>query len=225
MKMNTGTLCLAIDSVALDVRKIHQSVMKARSCMDFEMNLPDLSDIHCNLKVAQYDIDYLINYANKDVDKMDMTVNNMISETITNELEIMLKNFAEQINGDQQYSHIKACQHIFQTNDAFDINNFYLYLEQNKFDYVLTFVNITNSSVLPSSHMFSFLTDKLLFLRRLCNKIYIHIHEVDAVAALIYMQKQQQLPNPPIVFEPPPILYRPHQRQANNPHRQQGIFN
>lgn len=212
--MNTGTLCVAIDSVAFDVRKIHRSVMRARAYMDFEMTLPDLSDLLCSLKVAQYDVDYLINYAENDLDKRDMTVNNMISEKITSELKIMMKNFAEQINGDQQYNNIKTCQYILQINDAFDATNVSSYLKMNKFDYVLTFVSIVNASVVRPSQMFSYMTNQLLFLRRLCNKIYIHIHEVDAIGALIYMQKQQQLPNPSIVFQPPTTLsHRPHYHQ------------
>ncbi|QEI03483.1 hypothetical protein [Spodoptera cosmioides nucleopolyhedrovirus] len=197
-----GILCLAIDSVSLDVRKIHRSVMRARSCMDFEVALPDLSDMMCSLKVVQYHVDYLIEYANKNLNRNDIAVNNMISEIITRDVTNMLINFTAKQNYDRHYNNIKTCQHIMRTNDNFKFHKFVSHMKTNNFDHIYTFVDLMNNCVSPLSQTFSYMMDRLFFLRRLCNKIDIHIREVDAIAALIYMQRQQQTQSR-VVFQPP----------------------
>ncbi|QNV47836.1 ac112/133-like protein [Alphabaculovirus altersperidaniae] len=208
--MNAGVLCLAIDSVALNLRRLHGSVIRGYYCVDYELPLPDMVDLRNKLDVIRYNVEYLTDYAKNNLHVADIHVNAMVSAAITDELDMMLKNFTNQKDGDQKYLFIKTCQYVIMQSNNFNINNYLSHLKINKFHHVSTFVNMVNVHVLPTSRLFPYLIRQLGFLRRLCNKTQLHIAELNAVDALINMKQRQLPPHPQ---QMPQYQELPHQQQ------------
>ncbi|AXU41714.1 ORF119 [Spodoptera eridania nucleopolyhedrovirus] len=190
--MNAAALCLAIDSVALSLRKVNCAVMYFLYCLDHKLPVSDTKHLRDDLERIQLNIEYLMYSVHGNLFKRDETVEKMIDPVVVDELEAMLKIFVVKKSVKQaSYYIIQTCQYVIENSNNFEITNYLWHLMMNNHNHYSAFTFLANTNALCANDMIAFLDYRLSFLSNLFEMTHKHLHQLDTVDALLGLKYQQ----------------------------------
>ncbi|ACI47489.1 unknown [Spodoptera litura nucleopolyhedrovirus II] len=191
--MNAAALCLAIDSVALSLRKVNCAVMYVLYCLDHKLPVSDTKHLRDDLERIQLNIEYLMYAVHPQaVSKRRNCGKKMIDPVVVDELEAMLKIFVVKKSVKQaSYYIIQTCQYIIENSDNFEITNYLWHFMMNDHNHYSAFAFLANTNALCENDMIAFLDYRLSFLSNLFEMTHKHLYQLDTVDALLGLKYQQ----------------------------------
>lgn len=169
---DSGSVCLALDSVLKDLRFVNKQTLLLQHYVDFDEKIPDLDIFVCTLDNVKKSLDRLENVMKH---KDTTSVDDLISRHIRNELEFMLMNYADSDKNDTQpdfdYVLIKTCVYMVKHLKQMKMKHYGHYLKSFKNDYVKAFIDVVDINLHRDSSCLNYLLHKINHTRELCKRI------------------------------------------------------
>ncbi|QEI03559.1 hypothetical protein [Spodoptera cosmioides nucleopolyhedrovirus] len=169
--LNSGSVCLALDSVLKELRFVNKQTLLLSHYADFEEKMPDLNIFIVALDNVKRSLDRI----EKALSAKEEDLNDLVSHHIRNELEFMLMNYMESGKNDVQpdfdYMYIKTCVYMVKNLKQMKTIQYGNHLNAFKGDHVKTFIHIVDINASTNSPCWNYLVEKVKSTRRLCEKI------------------------------------------------------
>ena len=175
--METGTLCLILDSIMQDLRFVNKQVLLLQHYVDCEEPVPDLEGFTNTLNNTKRTLYELLDCAknNKSVKKLE----HLISCKTRNELEYMLSNYVHSCVNDEKpdfdYVFIKTCAYLAKNVRYLKLKYYGDYLKNNKNDHVKTFMHIVDIFVRYDDACYRHMLDTIRKMIALSEKIDVRL--------------------------------------------------